>query len=128
WHQPLVDDIRRRLAASALPHALLLAAPEGWGELHLANWLALELLGIEEPRDASVLAHPDLRWVAPEGAVIKVDAVREVVAFAQGTAQSGPRKVAVLADAHCLNVSAANALLKTLEEPPAGTHLVLSSC
>jgi DNA polymerase-3 subunit delta' len=128
WHQPLVDTVRARLAAGALPHALLLAGPEGWGELALANWLALELLGIDGPRDVSTVAHPDLRWIAPEGAVIKVDAVRDLVAFAHGTPQSGPRKVAVVADAHFLNVNAANALLKTLEEPPPGTHVVLYSC
>jgi DNA polymerase-3 subunit delta' len=107
---------------------LLLAGPEGWGERELANWVALELLGIEGDRDAATLAHPDLRWLEPEGAVIKVDAVRELVEFAHGTPQAGPRKVAVVAQAHFLNRNAANALLKTLEEPPAGTHLVLSSC
>ena len=127
WHEPLVKSIRARIAGSMLPHALLLTGPEGWGEGVLANWLALEILGVKEPRDASTLAHPDLRWVVPEGAMIKVDMVREVAAFAHGTPQAGAGKVAVLADAHYLNVHAANALLKTLEEPPPNTHLLLYS-
>ena len=87
----------------------------------------MTLLGLDGSRDASAVAHPDLRWIVPDGAVIKVDVVRELVAFALGTPQSGKRKVAVLADAHALNHNAANALLKTLEEPPLGTHLLLSS-
>lgn len=128
WHVALAERLQANIARNTLPHALLVTGPPGWGEVELANWMALELLGVDHGRDASTLAHADLRWVVPDGAVIKVDAVREVVAYAQGTPQSGPRKVAVLADAHCLNTNAANALLKTLEEPPAGTHLLLSTC
>lgn len=128
WHQPVVERVRAALEAGQLPHALLLSGPEGWGEMELANWLALEMLGVAGERDAATLAHPDLRWVEPEGSMIKVDAVREVVDFAHGTPQAGARKVAVVADAHYLSQNSANALLKTLEEPPAGTHLLLYSC
>ncbi len=125
WHAPLAEHLRARLEAGELPHALLVCGPEGWGERELANWLALTLVNVHGERDAAQLAHPDLRWVEPEGAVIRVDAVRGLVVFSQGTPQAGARKVAVVADAHALNRSAANALLKTLEEPPAGTHLLL---
>jgi len=127
WQDALTRSVAARLDAGTLPHALLVAGPAGWGEAAFGNWLALTLLGLDPDRDATGLAHPDLRWLVPEGAVIKVDAVREVVEFAQGTAQAGPRKVAVLADAHALNRNAANALLKVLEEPPPGTHLLLLS-
>jgi DNA polymerase-3 subunit delta' len=127
WQTALAESVASRLDAGALPHALLIAGPAGWGELTFGNWLALTLLGLDADRDAAALAHPDLRWLSPEGAVIKVDAVREVVEFAHGTPQAGPRKVAVIADAHALNRNAANALLKTLEEPPTGTHLLLLS-
>lgn len=127
WHAPLVESLGQRIGSGQLPHAMLICGPEGWGEQVLANWLALELLGLDTDREAAVLAHPDLRWISPEGSVIKVDAVRELVEFSHGTPQAGPRKVAVIADAHFLNQSSANALLKTLEEPPAGTHLVLFS-
>jgi DNA polymerase-3 subunit delta' len=128
WQLGQARGVEERLAAGRLPHALLVTAPEGWGDGVFADWLALTLLGVDEAREAATLAHPDLRWLVPEGAVIKVDAVRELVGFAQGTPQAGPRKVAVITDAHYLNRNAANALLKTLEEPPPGTHLILSSC
>lgn len=127
WHEGVMRSLGERLAAGSLPHALLIVGPEGWGETELAGRLALTLLDLAPHRQAAGLAHPDLRWVEPDGAVIKVDAIREVVVFAHGTPQAGPRKVAVIADAHGLNVNAANALLKTLEEPPPGTHLLLCS-
>jgi DNA polymerase III subunit delta' len=127
WHESLADRVRRAASGERLPHALLVTAQEGWGEVLFANWLALYLLGVDPERDAATLAHPDLRWVQPDGSVIRIDAVRELEAFAHGTPQAGPRKVAVIDQAHFLNRNAANALLKTLEEPPAGTYLVLTS-
>ncbi len=128
WQTSLAEQVRQRLAGGGMPHAVLVSGPPGWGDEAFANWLALLLLGEDRDLDASTIAHPDLRWIRPDGAVIKVDAVRELAEFAHGTPQAGPRKVAVLAEAHCLNRNAANALLKTLEEPPPGTHLVLASC
>jgi DNA polymerase-3 subunit delta' len=125
WQQGAERELRRRIAQDRLPHALLLSGPAGWGERTLANWLALHLLGADESADAETLAHPDLRWIRPDGALIKIDAIRELAEFAQGTPQAAPRKVAVVLDAHAMNRNAANALLKTLEEPPPGTHLLL---
>jgi len=128
WHENAAEALAARFADGRLPHGLLLTAPEGWGLHILANWLALHLLGVEVDRSAENLAHPDLRWIKPEGAVIPIDVVRALVTFSVGTPQSASCKVAVIVDADCLNRSAANALLKTLEEPPAGTYLLLTSC
>jgi DNA polymerase-3 subunit delta' len=68
-----------------------------------------------------------MRWVQPEekSRVIKVDQIRDLVDFSQKTASFGERKVLVLAPADSMNASAANALLKSLEEPAADTYLVL---
>jgi len=128
WQQVAARKLEALLVSDRLPHALLLTGPAGWGEDRLANWLALRVLAMDETIDAETLAHPDLRWIRPDGAMIKIDAIRELAEFAQGTPQAGPRKVAVLCDAHAMNRNAANALLKTLEEPPLGTHLVLVTC
>jgi DNA polymerase-3 subunit delta' len=127
WQQEAARTLAALLASDHLPHALLLTGSAGWGEDVLANWFALHVLGLDERGDAETIAHPDLRWIRPDGAMIKVDAIRELAEFAQGTPQAGARKIAVLVDAHAMNRNAANALLKTLEEPPAGTHLVLVS-
>lgn len=110
-----------------LPHALLIHGPPGWGESRLAEALALALLNRQG--SARELAHSDFRWLAPEGPgeQIRIDEVRELAEFAAGTPQLGPLKVAVIERAERLNPHAANALLKTLEEPPGATHLILTT-
>jgi hypothetical protein len=113
--------------AGRLPHALLIRAGVGWGESILADRLALTLIGRTDVQSARTLAHPDLKWVQPEGSVIKVDDIREVGAFAVGTRQTAPCKVVVIESADLMNPSAANALLKTLEEPPRDTYLILTT-
>ena len=119
---------QRALAMRArLPHALLVQGPEGWGQDQVAASLALDLLGLAGDRVAAEVAHPDLRWLAPDNGAIRVDAVRGVVEFLVQTPQLAQRKVAVMMAAECMNANAANALLKTLEEPPAESFIVLCS-
>ncbi|MFK7913744.1 MAG: AAA family ATPase [Pseudomonadales bacterium] len=127
WLTPSVTRLESLFSAQRLPHAILLAGPPGWGQAQLADWLARRLLGLSdaEPGPMSEVAHADLRWTVPDGAMIKVDQVRALAQFAVGTRQLAQHKVAVLDRAHCLNESAANGLLKTLEEPPPQTVLVL---
>jgi hypothetical protein len=127
WLDAPQAEVLDLLARGRLPHALLIRASEGWGEVQLADRLALAMLEREEAETARSLAHPDLKWVAPEGAVIKVDHIREVAAFAVGTRQMARCKVIVIESAELMNVNAANALLKTLEEPPPDTYLLLAS-
>ncbi len=128
WHRHAIDHVESTRAANRLPHALLIKGYDGWGEREFANWLALSLLDQSESLDARILAHPDLRWVQPDGAVVKIDAIRELARFAVGTRRSANCKVAVVEQAHLLNNNAANALLKTLEEPPADTYVILTTC
>jgi DNA polymerase-3 subunit delta' len=118
------------LEAGRLAHALIISGPPGWGQADLARALALRLLDRSDSPanvDMQQLAHPDLRWLVPEGKgeQIRIDAVRALGAFANQTPQIAARKVAVLNPADALNEHAANALLKTLEEPPGGTYLLL---
>lgn len=129
-----------------LPHALLLSGHAGIGKERLASAFAARLLchapsvqgacGIcKSCHLLGAGAHPDLVWLAPEtdaktektAKFIKVDQVRELVGFAEKAAQLGGYRVVVITPAHLLNVQAANALLKTLEEPGARTLLLLVS-
>lgn len=125
WHLGAAQAAEASIGSDRVPQGWLIVGTEGWGERRFGNWLALRLLGVAVEQDASALAHPDLLWVAPEGALHRVDAIRALVEFAQGGAQVAPRKVIVLEQAHAMNRNAANALLKTLEEPPSGVHLLL---
>jgi DNA polymerase-3 subunit delta' len=127
WHEPLARRIEGLIEAGRLPHGILITGIDGWGDGILAAWLALRILGEDTSQNPRELAHPNLRWIVPDGAEIKVSAVRELGEFAFSTSQGGGAKVAVLESAHLLNRNAANALLKTLEEPPADTFLVLAT-
>ena len=127
WQDGVKAQLRTAVDSGRLPHAILVSGFPGWGETELCEWLALVLLGGEPGRNAKTMAHPDFRWVAPDGAPIKVDQVRALAEFTRGTVQIARVKVAVIEDAHTMNVNAANALLKTLEEPPGAMHLILGS-
>ncbi len=127
WHDETKTRLQNALTEGRLPHALLIAGYPGWGEVQLGEWLALTLLERTGEQNARELAHPDFRWIAPDGDVIKVEQIRELGEFTQGTAQIANAKVAVIEDAHTMNVHAGNALLKTLEEPPGTTYLILTS-
>jgi len=122
-------DLTATLAAVRLPHALLIHGSGGWGETLLAEALALRLIerDASENTAAAVLAHPDLRWIVPEGAgeQIGIDAVRAIADFVVRTPQIAPRKVAVFTSADAMNTHASNALLKTLEEPPPDSYVIL---
>ncbi len=129
WLEGLYVSLVSALDDGRLPHALLIHGPGGWGEAVLAEALALRLIGRESESSAATIAHPDLRWIVPEGAgeQIGIDAVRAVADFIVRTPQIAPRKVAVITNADALNPHAANALLKTLEEPPPDSFLILVS-
>ncbi len=127
-----VRTLRDAVAAGAVGHAYLFVGPEGVGRvlaaLALAASLNCERGGCGE---CSVClrtlrrAHPDVYMVAPEGAQILVDQVRDVRNAAYRSPMEGPTKVFIFEDAHRLNPSAANALLKVLEEPPGDVLFVL---
>lgn len=110
-----------------LPHALLIQGPGGWGEERVANAIALDLMGLEAERMAREIAHPDLRWIAPDGGTIRIDPIRELIDFLMQTPQVAGRKIAVIEEADRMNVFAANALLKSLEEPPPDSFIALAT-
>lgn len=140
WQAPVWERELQQLESGKLPHALLLSGPEYSGKARFALALA-RLLLCKAPTDGLNCGHchacdlsgsgnhGDLLWLAPEGKsrVIKIDSVRALVEFTNRTAGFGLRKVAVLCPAENMNASAANALLKSLEEPSAETYLILVS-
>jgi DNA polymerase-3 subunit delta' len=146
WQQELWQHLTVLAGSARLPHALLLAGPAGIGKRRLAQAFAAWLL-CQTPqasgacgrcKSCSLLtagSHPDLIALAPEtdaktektAKFIKVDQVRELVEFAAKSAQLGGYRVVLVEPAHLLNVQAANALLKTLEEPGRQTLFLLVS-
>ncbi|GLI54257.1 DNA polymerase III subunit delta' [Thermodesulfovibrio yellowstonii] len=69
--------------------------------------------------------HPDIKIIAPEKDVITVNSIREVEEFVSLKPLEGKYKVAIIKEAHKMNNAAANAFLKTVEEPPFNTTIIL---
>lgn len=141
WHRDIWRRLSQRQGDGRLPHALLFYGVEGVGKRLFARRFSQSLLCSHtdaggEPCGSchacqvySAGNHPDFHWLEPEetGKAIRIDAVRELCRELALTPQFGHNKIAVIAPADRLNSAAANALLKTLEEPPDNTLLILVS-
>lgn len=127
WHEALLRQLQSTQERERLPNALALVCATGWGLSVLAERAVQTIADLEPEQIPSQLAHQDVRWIEPDGAVLKIDQIRLINDFAVHTVQLAPRKVALVLHAERLNANAANALLKTLEEPPKNTHIVLAT-
>lgn len=138
WLQEQWHHLVQQQAQGRLPHALLLSGPAGVGKMAFANALAHLLLchapAAGKPcghcRSCELIAsghHPDRLLLTPDepGKAIRVDQVREATGVLHSTAQQGGYRIMIMAPAEAMNLSAANALLKTLEEPGQDTLLIL---
>ena len=133
-----VTLLRRAIAKESIASGYLFCGPEGVGKARCALSLAQALEcerrapGDEEGCNAcnacrKVLQgnHPDIYRVKPDGAFIKIEQIRELKSRLSLRAHEGKYKLAIIEDAERLHPTAANALLKTLEEPTADTRFVL---
>lgn len=147
WLERGFVDLEAVRTSGRLGHAWLIAGPPGTGKLNLALAFAQRLLdgtpraapppklppadfaaamrARREPADH----HPDLHWLFPleDKRTIAIEQVREVTEALALKAYRGAAKVVVIEPADALTVAAANALLKTLEEPAGDAFLLLVS-
>jgi len=139
WHAAIVRQVESAWTRDRLPHALLLHGHAGLGKRRLAEWIARGLL-CEQSRDhleacgrctgcrlAAASSHPDLSITTPEEGKqqLSVDQVRAVSEWLAMTSHQQGWKIAIIDPAQLMTVAAANSLLKTLEEPPARSLLIL---
>jgi len=138
---PWLVDMARRLEdmvkAQQFPHAVLIAGQEGLGQQALINVLSQRLLCLSPQnnqacggcRACHLFAqghHPDYRYLGDNQVNISIDDVREITAFLSQASHQGGNRVIVIS-ANNLSVPCANALLKTLEEPPNDTFFILEA-
>ena len=142
WVEQLQLQLTNQLSQARLPHALLISGGKGVGKKYLADWLAQLLLCQSPIRQNEVKAQacgqckhcllmnsgtfPDIKSLETNDS-IGVDDIRAITRFLETTAQIGQSKVVVIQQIERMTVSAANALLKTLEEPNVGNVLILST-
>jgi DNA polymerase-3 subunit delta' len=124
------------LARSPLPPASIFAGPDGIGKRAAALALA-GLTNCRQPAGQDLCgecsschklaagSHPDIRLFSPEKNVIKIDMMRELSREACYRPFEGRARVFIVDEAEKMTEEAANSLLKTLEEPPPTSHLVL---
>lgn len=134
----VVEGLAAQLASEEVAHSWLLVGPSGSGKRAAALAMAAALNCEEEPGvgcgTCSTCArimrrrHPDVHHIVPEGPLIPVDVVREVVLpEASRSPFEGRTKVFVIEEADRMNDPAQNAILKTLEEPHPDTVFILVS-
>jgi len=121
WLDKAMATLRAAFEADRMPHALLIHEAPGSGGEWLANWTARLLLGTDKDQ------HPDWLRVRPidDSRQIRIEQIRELGQELSLTSHQGGYKVGVISPADVLNRFAANALLKTLEEPSPRTVLIL---
>jgi DNA polymerase III delta' subunit len=134
-YQSQWDYLLKRFQQNQLPHALLLSGEASIDKTTFAIQFAKMVLCEQHTlcgscRQCQLMQagnHPDFYHVQPEaeGKSIRVDQIRELIAQLNQTAQQNAYKIAIIAPADALNLAAANAILKTLEEPSAQTLIFL---
>lgn len=135
-HAMPLSLITGALSRDRLPHAYLFDGPDGVGKKTVALALGQALVcarrgdaggcGQCDPcLKAEAGHHPDIRIFEPTGASINVATAKEIVALGSRRPHEAPARTIVIDAADTLNANAANALLKTLEEPAPGNHFVL---
>jgi len=139
WQQARWDRVQRLRGGARLPHALLVSGPGGTGEGRFADVLMQALLCTAATERApcgechacheyTAGTHPDAVRIDPEepGKAIGIDRIRELTGRLNLTS-GGRSKVARIEPAESMTLAAANSLLKTLEEPPGDSVLLLVS-
>lgn len=141
WLISYQQSLSLQIKQKQLPHAFLFSGLKGVGKQLLANWLS-EVLACKKPNIAQnnilqpcaeckhcqlMQSHtfPDHFSLQAEKNTLGVDAIRKVGQFIQKKAQLNGSKTVVIEDAELMTESAANALLKTLEEPTERSFIVL---
>jgi DNA polymerase-3 subunit delta' len=136
-HRHLLDLLGVAAVRGSLPPSLIFAGPDGVGKRAAALALA-QAVNCPTPREADAcgvcasctrigrLVHADVLMVEPgETGSIKVDQIRDVVERTGYRPFEGRKRVVIIDDADAMLGEAQNALLKTLEEPPAGSMFIL---
>ncbi len=140
WFQAFWQAFIAQQAEGRLHHANLLVSREGIGLDPLMEAMATYLL-CRHPLATTACgqckscllraagSHPDVFYVMPEEGAqgIKIAQVRDLVPRLNASAQQGGAKIVLLSPAEALNTEAANALLKSLEEPTADTFFIVAT-
>lgn len=137
-NEKVIDRLSKLMESGRFPHGLIIEGEEGIGKKTLAKDIACALVcrGNDKPcgecaqcKKAIGAIHPDISEYIPAGTAnsFHVDTVRNIINDAYVQPNEADYKIYILANAHCMNQNAQNALLKILEEPPKYVVFILTT-
>lgn len=130
--------LQRAVAERRIGQSLLMTGPRGVGKYQFAIALA-QILNCDQPSEGDACGkcipckkiaggeHADVQTFTNEGTFIKVDKMRDMSRDAQYRPYEGRHRICIIDEADRMNLASANSILKTLEEPPESTLIVLVS-
>ncbi len=144
-HQQIVEQLQRTVASDRIAGAYLFVGPTSVGKETVARYFAQLIFCQQDAEPGSppvtgkeqvcgtCLAcrkvdsgnHPDLQFIRPDGSLLRIGQIRELQRQIIYEPLEASRKVYILTDVERMNAEAENCLLKTLEEPPASSVLIL---
>ncbi len=136
-HQQIIDQLQHTVASGRIAGAYLFVGPTGVGKETVAHYFAQLIFCQQETQSPTVCGtclacrkvnsgnHPDLQLIRPEGSLLKIGQIRELQRQVIYEPLEASRKIYILTDVDRMNPEAENCLLKTLEEPPAASVLIL---
>ena len=119
-YETLINNFRNRCMNNTLSHAHLIAGEDGIGKSKLANILAKLILNGELYRE-----YVDIINYRSNKASFGIDDVRNIIEEVSKKPFEGYKKVVIIHEGNKLTIQAQNALLKTIEEPPTGVHIII---
>jgi DNA polymerase-3 subunit delta' len=136
-HQQIIEQLQRTVASGRIAGAYLFVGPAGVGKETVARYFAQLIFCKQDTQPPTVCGtclacrkvdsgnHPDLQFIRPDGSLLKIGQIRELQRQVIYAPLEASRKVYILTDVDRMNLEAENCLLKTLEEPPAASVLIL---
>ncbi len=136
-HQRIIEQLQRTVASDRIAGAYLFVGPTGVGKETVARYFAKLIFCQQDAQPPTVCGtclacrkvdsgnHPDLQFIRPEGSLLRIGQIRELQKQIFYEPLEASRKVYILTDVERMNAEAENCLLKTLEEPPASSVLIL---
>lgn len=136
-HQQIIEQLQHTVASGRIAGAYLFVGPAGVGKETAARYFAQLIFCQQETQPPGVCGtclacrkidsgnHPDLQFIRPEGSLLKIGQIRELQRQVIYEPLEASRKIYILTDVDRMNPEAENCLLKTLEEPPASSVLIL---
>lgn len=135
-HERPLRILQGTIRRNRVPSTLLFSGDSGIGKRSTALIYiqALNCLAVQDGDACGVCSscrkiiggnHPDVHIVEPDGGDIKIDSIRAVEEFLSMKPYEGRKKAVLIDEADAMNINAANAFLKTLEEPPPDSIILL---